>query len=112
VAITFSPHLLPTNRGILSTIYLTTNRTAPECLDLVKKAYAGEPFIRVREPADLPSIGDVARTNFCDMTFTGGTEGRPVIAVCAIDNLVKGASGQAVQNMNIMFGFSETTALL
>jgi N-acetyl-gamma-glutamyl-phosphate reductase len=112
VTITFSPHLLPTNRGILSTIYITTNRTAAQCLDIVKKAYAGEPFIRVREPNDLPSIGDVARTNFCDMTFTGGTNGQPVIAVATLDNLVKGASGQAVQNMNIMFGFDETTALL
>jgi N-acetyl-gamma-glutamyl-phosphate reductase len=112
VTITFSPHLLPTNRGILSTIYLKTNRTAAQCLDIVKKAYAGEPFIRVREPNDLPSINDVARTNFCDMTFTDGADGRPVIAVATIDNLVKGASGQAVQNMNIMFGFEETTALL
>jgi N-acetyl-gamma-glutamyl-phosphate reductase len=112
VTITFSPHLLPTNRGILSTIYLTTNRTAAQCLDIVKKTYMGEPFIRVREPDDLPSLGDVARTNFCDMTFTGGTDGRPVIAVATLDNLVKGASGQAVQNMNIMFGFEETTALL
>jgi N-acetyl-gamma-glutamyl-phosphate reductase len=112
VTITFSPHLLPTNRGILSTIYLVTNRTAAQCLDIVKKAYAGEPFIRVRESNDLPSINDVARTNFCDMTFTDGSDGRPVIAVATIDNLVKGASGQAVQNMNIMFGFEETTALL
>jgi N-acetyl-gamma-glutamyl-phosphate reductase len=112
VTVTFSPHLLPTNRGILSTLYLATNRTAGQCLDIVKKAYAGEPFIRIREPSDLPSINDVARTNFCDMTFTGGTDGRPVIAVATIDNLVKGASGQAVQNMNIMFGFEETTALL
>jgi N-acetyl-gamma-glutamyl-phosphate reductase len=112
VTLTFSPHLLPTNRGILSTIYLMTNRTAAQCLDIVKKAYAGEPFIRIRDPKDLPSINDVARTNFCDMTFTDGADGRPVIAVAAIDNLVKGASGQAVQNMNIMFGFKETTALL
>jgi N-acetyl-gamma-glutamyl-phosphate reductase len=112
VTITFSPHLLPTNRGILSTLYIATNRTAGQCLDIVRKAYAGEPFIRIREPSDLPSINDVARTNFCDMTFTGGTDGRPVIAVATIDNLVKGASGQAVQNMNIMFGFEETTALL
>jgi N-acetyl-gamma-glutamyl-phosphate reductase len=112
VTVTFSPHLLPTNRGILSTIYLMINKTADQCLDIVKEAYADEPFIRVREPNDLPSINDVARTNFCDMTFTGGANGRPVIAVATLDNLVKGASGQAVQNMNIMFGFEETTALL
>jgi N-acetyl-gamma-glutamyl-phosphate reductase len=112
VTITFSPHLLPTNRGILSTIYLVTNRTAAACLDIVKNAYAGEPFIRLREPSDLPAIGGVAHTNFCDITFTGGETGRPVIAVSALDNLVKGASGQAVQNMNIMFGFPETAGLL
>jgi N-acetyl-gamma-glutamyl-phosphate reductase len=109
---TFSPHLLPTNRGILSTIYIAINKTGPECLDIVRKAYVNEPFIRIREANDLPSINDVSRTNFCDMTFTGGTNGQPVIAVAVIDNLVKGASGQAVQNMNIMFGFEETAALL
>ncbi len=112
ITITFSPHLLPTNRGILSTIYISTNKAGPECLEIVRKAYANEPFIRIREPNDLPSISEVARTNFCDMTFTGGTNGQPVIAVCTIDNLVKGASGQAVQNMNIMFGFEETASLL
>jgi N-acetyl-gamma-glutamyl-phosphate reductase len=111
VTITFSPHLLPTNRGILSTIYINTNRTAQECTDIVKKAYDGEPFIRIRDPKDLPSINDVARTNFCDMAFTGGN-GHPVTIVSVIDNLVKGASGQAIQNMNIMFGFPETTSLL
>ncbi|HUI91636.1 MAG TPA: N-acetyl-gamma-glutamyl-phosphate reductase [Chitinivibrionales bacterium] len=112
VTITFSPHLLPTNRGILSTIYLCVNKTAAECLDIVKNAYENEPFIRMREPQDLPCIAGVAHTNFCDITFTDGENGRPVIAVSALDNLVKGASGQAVQNMNIMFGFPETTGLL
>ena len=112
VTITFSPHLLPTNRGILSTIYLGINKSAAECLDIVKNAYTNEPFIRMRESSDLPSIGGVAHTNFCDITFTGGESGQPVIAVSALDNLVKGASGQAIQNMNIMFGFPETTGLL
>ncbi len=112
VTITFSPHLLPTNRGILSTIYLTTNRTAAECLDIVGKAYRGEPFVRMREPSDLPTTGGTANTNYCDITFTAGENGRPVIAVSSLDNLVKGASGQAVQNMNIMFGFPETSGLL
>jgi N-acetyl-gamma-glutamyl-phosphate reductase len=66
----------------------------------------------MREPQDLPCTGGVAHTNFCDITFTGGENGQPVIAVSALDNLVKGASGQAIQNMNIMFGFPETTGLL
>jgi N-acetyl-gamma-glutamyl-phosphate reductase len=112
VTITFSPHLLPTNRGILSTIYVVTNRTAGECLDIVHKAYRDEPFARMREPSDLPTIAGVAHTNYCDITFTGGEKGQPVIAVSALDNLVKGASGQAVQNMNIMFGFPETCGLI
>ncbi|HEX7509979.1 MAG TPA: Asd/ArgC dimerization domain-containing protein, partial [Chitinivibrionales bacterium] len=112
IAITFSPHLAPMNRGILSTIYLTGSADAALCLEILRKAYKNEPFIRVREPGDLPSVRDVAYTNFCDMSVTGGTEGQPVIIVSALDNLLKGASGQALQNMNIMFGFAETTALL
>ena len=109
--ITFSPHLVPINRGILSTIYLTGSANAAECLDILKTNYKNEPFIRVREPDDLPSVHDVAYTNFCDMSVTGGIDGQPVIVVSAIDNLLKGASGQALQNMNIMYGFEETTAL-
>ncbi len=112
VIITFSPHLLPTNRGILSTIYVVTNRSAQECFDIVSKFYRNEPFVRMRQQGDLPCIAGVAHTNFCDIAFTGGENGQPVIAVSALDNLVKGASGQAVQNMNIMFGFPETCGLL
>jgi N-acetyl-gamma-glutamyl-phosphate reductase len=112
VLMTFSPHLLPINRGILSTIYITTKTSAAECADIVKKFYAGEPFVRVREPSDLPQVAGIAGTNYCDIAFTGGTDGLPVIAVSALDNLIKGASGQALQNMNIMFGLPETAGLL
>jgi len=112
VLMTFAPHLLPINRGILSTIYITTNRSAAECTDIVKKFYANEPFVRVREPSDLPQIAGIVSTNYCDIAFTGGTDGLPVIAVSTLDNLVKGASGQALQNMNIMFGLPETAGLL
>jgi len=112
IAVTFSPHLLPLNRGILSTIYVMGAGTAEECLEIIRKAYVNEPFIRVREPQDLPTIRDVAGTNFCDISVTGGGSGQPVIIISAIDNLLKGASGQALQNMNIMFGFNETAALL
>jgi N-acetyl-gamma-glutamyl-phosphate reductase len=111
VTVTFSPHLLPINRGILSTIYLKTTLSAAECGHLAAAAYAKEPFVRIREADDLPDIHNVAFTNYCDIAFTGGN-GHPVIAVSALDNLIKGASGQAVQNMNIMFGFPETTGLL
>jgi N-acetyl-gamma-glutamyl-phosphate reductase len=112
IAVTFSPHLLPLNRGILSTIYVSGAGTGTECLEIIREAYAHEPFVRVREPEDLPSIKSVAGTNFCDITVTGGSSGQPIIIISAIDNLLKGASGQALQNMNIMFGFNETTALL
>jgi N-acetyl-gamma-glutamyl-phosphate reductase len=112
VTLTFSPHLLPINRGILSTLYIKTALSTAECQAIIAAEYANEPFVRVREAGDLPDIHDVAYTNYCDMAFTGGSDGCPVIAVSTLDNLVKGASGQAVQNMNIMFGFGETTGLL
>lgn len=111
VSLTFSPHLLPVNRGILSTIYIKTALSAAECAGIAAAAYKGEPFVRIREEDDLPDIHRVAFTNYCDIAFTGGGT-QPVIAVSALDNLIKGASGQAVQNMNIMFGFPETTGLL
>jgi N-acetyl-gamma-glutamyl-phosphate reductase len=112
VTLTFSPHLVPINRGILSTIYLTTPLSASECRDICASAYHNEPFVRIREADDLPNVHNVAHTNYCDIAFTDGKDGRPIIAVSTLDNLVKGASGQAVQNMNIMFGFPETSALL
>jgi len=111
IAITFSPHLMPVNRGILSTIYLTINKTAAECREIALAAYRNEPFVRVRDGGDLPHVKYVAHTNYCDFCYTGGVDGGPVIVVSAIDNLIKGASGQALQNMNIMFGFEEITAL-
>lgn len=111
ITLTFSPHLLPVNRGILSTLYLTTTLSAEECSGTVKTAYAGEPFIRVRDAGDLPNVHGVAHTNFCDIAFTAGKDGCPVIAISTIDNLIKGASGQAVQNMNIMFDLPETDGL-
>jgi len=112
VTLTFSPHLVPINRGILSTIYIKTPLSAQDCQEIVAASYKNEPFVRVRQPDDLPNVHNVAFTNFCDIAFTGGTNGQPVIAVSTLDNLVKGASGQALQNMNIMFGFPETTGLL
>jgi N-acetyl-gamma-glutamyl-phosphate reductase len=112
ISLTFSPHLLPINRGILSTLYIKTSLTPEQCTAMATKAYDHEPFVRIREPGDLPNIHNVAHTNYCDMAFTAGSDGDPVIAVCAVDNLIKGASGQAVQNLNIMFGFKETAGLL
>ncbi|MBD3418603.1 MAG: N-acetyl-gamma-glutamyl-phosphate reductase [Chitinivibrionales bacterium] len=110
VSIVFSPHLMPMTRGILSTIYFQTNRSPGECLSIARQAYQREPFVRVRERGELPATADVAGTNYCDLTFSDGNDAT-VIAVSAIDNLVKGAAGQAVHNMNIMFDFKETAGL-
>lgn len=112
VTLTFTPHLLPVNRGILSTIYIRTSLTPQECSRIAAAEYSNEPFVRLREEDDLPNLRNVAFTNYCDIAFAGGGGNLPVIAVSALDNLIKGASGQAVQNMNIMFGFPEKTGLV
>lgn len=113
IQITFSPHLLPISRGMLSTIYFQANASAAKCIEFLRKAYSNAPFVRVRESDDLPNIKNVANTNYCDMTILDtGIVGAPLIAVCAIDNVLKGASGQAVQNMNIMFGFDQINGIL
>lgn len=109
--IIFTPHLIPMNRGILTTLYfkLRNNPGAKELVKIYKDFYAKEPFVRILE-SSLPQIRDVVNTNFCDIGITV-TQGR-VIAVSCIDNLAKGAAGQAVQNMNIMCGFDEKEGLL
>ncbi len=109
--LTFSPHLIPMNRGILTTIYFNAPLSAAECTAIAAEAYAREPFVRVRETGSTPRIRNAVHTNFCDFAFTGGADGLPLIAVSVIDNLLKGASGQAVQNMNIMFGYDERAGL-
>jgi N-acetyl-gamma-glutamyl-phosphate reductase len=110
---TFVPHLLPLNRGILSTIYVkkTKNKIKAKNLHaLYEKFFKLEPFVRLKEEGAYPRIKDVAGTNFCDIAIKEDADS--VIVISAIDNLLKGASGQAVQNMNIMYKFPETTALL
>jgi N-acetyl-gamma-glutamyl-phosphate reductase len=110
VEVVFTPHLIPMDRGILSTCYATPNRelTQEQVLDMLRKYYANEPFVRVTEA--LPATKHVAHTNFCDITARV-VRGR-VVLVSAIDNLIKGASGAAVQNFNLMHGLPETTSLL
>jgi N-acetyl-gamma-glutamyl-phosphate reductase len=110
--VTFTPHLLPIDRGILSTIYVrVAPGTTEEALaDLYARAYAGATFVRLTGPA-LPEIKHVAHTNFCDIGWRVQPDGRAIL-VSVIDNLVKGASGQAVQNMNVMLGIDERTGLL
>jgi N-acetyl-gamma-glutamyl-phosphate reductase len=110
----FTAQLLPLDRGILETIYFRTAgaSTAEDLLSIYEKRYAAEPFIRLYEPGHLPDLRGVARTNFCDIgVVIDGRTGRAVV-VSAIDNLVKGAAGQAVQNMNLMLGYPETEGLL
>lgn len=106
----FVPHLVPMDRGILSTIYATPARdvTTEQLTEALQAAYADEPFVRVRTDV-LPATKYVAGTNFCDVAARS-VKGR-VVLFGAIDNVIKGASGQAIQNMNIMFGFDETTGL-
>lgn len=114
VKITFVPHLLPVNRGILATIYADTMAKATEGLlrKTLETAYASAPFVRVRPGGQYPSLRDVQHTNFCDIGIgVQESTGRAVI-ITAIDNLVKGAAGQAVQNMNLRFGFPEDAGLL
>lgn len=113
VTISFTPHLVPANRGILSTCYasLTTDPSLQEVLDLYRRTYAGEPFVRILPEGRLPNINQVRGSNFCDIGLVIDPRTRRVIVVSAIDNLVKGAAGQALQNMNLMLDCQETEGL-
>jgi len=110
--VNFVPHLMPLDRGILSTIYvrMTPGTTEETLASVYGQVYGAEPFIRLTG-ANLPEIKHVAHTNFCDVGWRVDASGRAVL-VSVIDNLLKGASGQAVQNMNVMLGIDETTGLL
>lgn len=113
VDIVFCPHLLPVNRGIFETIYIRLKKalTGEKIEELYRKFYKTEPFVRVRGLNVLPQLSDVTGTNFCDIGLVVDEKKKLLIVTSVIDNLVKGAAGQAVQNMNIMLGFNETTAL-
>ena len=113
VDIVFTPHLVPMSRGILSTLYARLRPGVDEAA--IRKAYAAayddEPFVDVLPPGGAPTTGSVVGSNVCRLgLFVDAPRGRLVI-VSVIDNLVKGAAGQAVQNMNLMFGLSEVTGL-
>jgi len=111
--VTFVPHLIPMDRGILSTLYvrLTKKMKTEELLHAIEDFYQGEPFIRTYPKGKLPSTKDVRGSNFCGIGVTVSESDDRAVIVTAIDNLVKGASGEAVQNMNIMLGFPETMGL-
>lgn len=112
--IRFTPHLLPIPRGILSSIYLRLkNATTKDALaSLFAKFFADSPMVRVHPAGHLPQIQHVVRTNFCDIGFELGPNGRDLLVVSCLDNLLKGAAGQAVQNMNVMCGYEESEGLL
>ncbi|MBV9443711.1 MAG: N-acetyl-gamma-glutamyl-phosphate reductase, partial [Acidobacteriaceae bacterium] len=111
---TFTAHLLPLARGILETIYLRTQRVekAVDLLSIYEEAYAEEPFVRLYAPSKVPDLRAVVHTNFCDIGFIFDSSTQRATIVVAEDNLLKGAAGQAVQNMNLMLGFPETQGLL
>lgn len=111
---TFTAHLLPINKGILETIYIKLGKpvSAEKAQSLYEKFYKNEPFVRVRKPGVQPQLKDVVETNFCDIGIAVKDTGDLIIVTSVIDNLVKGAAGQAVQNLNLMCGFKETEGLL
>ena len=111
---TFTAHLLPIERGILETIYLRTERIekAVDLLAIYEDFYANEPFVRLYAPGKIPDIRAVRHTNFCDIGFVFDIASQRATIVVAEDNLLKGAAGQAVQNMNLVLGYAETEALL
>jgi N-acetyl-gamma-glutamyl-phosphate reductase len=122
VTIQFTPHLIPVNRGILTTLYLAP---AKECADAsgmseleerisacYQAAYAGEPFVRMLEGKALPDTKNVVGTNVIEIAWRLDRRTGRLIVMSAEDNLIKGASGQAVQSMNLMCGFPETAGLI
>jgi N-acetyl-gamma-glutamyl-phosphate reductase len=110
--VTFVPHLLPIDRGILETIYATLKPGVTEeaIAAAFQSAYADSPFVRLTG-SDLPEIKHVAHTNFCDIGWRVNPRTRQLVLISCIDNLVKGAAGQAVQNFNVAFGFDERLGL-
>ncbi len=111
--IQFTPHLLPIPRGILSTVYLRLKQrgTAAQIEEIFRSFYAGHPMVRVRAAGILPQIQNVVRTNFCDLGFELGPDGRRLVLIACLDNLLKGAAGQAIQNLNLMLGWGEAEGL-
>ena len=112
IDVVFTPHLIPINRGILSTIYMKLKKPLDTkgAIEMYRKFYSGRPFVRIYDEGKFPQIRDIVLSNYCDigLKVTGGT----LIAITCIDNLKKGAAGQAVQNMNIIAGLDETEGLL
>jgi len=113
ITLNFTPHLVPMDRGIISTMYGKMLRKAEtaDMLSVYKKYYDAEPFVNVLDEGVYPNAKNVRGSNYCEIGIRVNKRTNTLIIVSAIDNLVKGASGQAIQNMNIIMGFKETTAL-
>ena len=113
IEVFFTPHLIPMFRGILSTIYVETSKkvTAKDLYKEIKKFHKNNNFVKILKFNSVLGTGEVANTNFCKLSVCKTRKKNKVIIVSAIDNLVKGASGQAVQNMNIAFKFNESMGL-
>ncbi len=113
-SIDFVPHLLPLNRGILETIYVRLKAKLPMAAvqKIYERFYKTEPFVRVRKTGDQPEVNQVTGSNYCDIGLQTSADNKLLVITSVIDNLMKGASGQAVQNMNIMYGFKETEGLI
>jgi N-acetyl-gamma-glutamyl-phosphate reductase len=111
--LTFTPHLLPIPRGILSTVYVHLNRRmkAAEVESCFRDFYVGKPWVRVFATPQLPQIQFSLHTNYCDLGFCLADDGHRLVLVSCVDNLLKGAAGQAVQNMNLMYGWNEEEGL-
>ena len=111
--LTFTPHLLPIPRGILSTIYVHLNHTMTpvEVESCFRNFYAGKHWVRIFPTPKLPQVQFSLNTNYCDLGFCLADDGRRLVLVSCIDNLLKGAAGQAVQNMNLMYGWNEEEGL-
>jgi N-acetyl-gamma-glutamyl-phosphate reductase len=109
----FTPHLVPMTRGILITAYgqLETSVSLEQLQELYVSTYADKPFVRVRKPGSHPRTKEVYGSNYCDIALHLDERTGRVIILAVIDNMVKGAAGQAVQNLNTMFGWAETTGL-
>lgn len=115
--LSFTPHLIPMNRGILTTAYASAeqNKKLPTSADLIaqyQEFYEGKPFVAVLDEGNQPNTKNVFGTNFCHIGVVSDQRTNRAIITCAIDNMGKGAAGQAVQNMNLMCGFAETTGLM
>ena len=109
VSLTFCPHLLPVKRGILAAIYVRTRADAADLTRAMRGFYEGSPFVRVADGGP-PRLSDVVGTNDCRISAHAAAPGRAVV-FSALDNLVKGAAGQAIQNLNLMMGWPEITGL-